>query len=437
LVKQIRDLFSLIPLHLWIASSSLICKGIVLLIQLWSIKYFIVNMSVDNYSTYVLISSLSPWILLTDLGIGSALQNKISEKRSLSEDVSIIIYDGLTLSLFVACIFIFLAALSSSSISEFYLKFDPSQSGQHQNYVLFVALIFFIGSSLGMVSQKVWFALHKGWVGNILLASGSIISFTIIKLFGLDSFQNNLLGAVVLFYAPIAISSLFSFWILWIKIDKKLMRAFLTRSIIADLFKNGFSFWIFSIFAALVLQADYLVLSQKSTSEDILLYSVMQKLFSVAIFVYAAVLQALWPRCAELQIARKYNDIKQITIRHLSFGFLGAMLFSGLIYFFSGYVFSLFGVGVTPSAELIMLFGVYNLLRIWTDTFGMLMQSMNILYPLWFLVPLQALITIISQYFLCDYFGLTGIVIGLITGYILTVAPICPVIIYRHLREHA
>jgi O-antigen/teichoic acid export membrane protein len=394
-------------------------------------------MDIDNYSTYVLISSLSPWMLLTDLGIGSALQNKISEKRSLSEDVSSVICYGLMLSLVVASIFVFIAALSSSTISSIYLKNTITQSENNHNYILFISLVFFIGASLGAVSQKVWFALHKGWVGNILLALGSIISFIIINLFGLGDFQNILLGSLALFYSPTAITCLFSFWLLWKRIDKKQIHTALRGRLTVDLFKNGLSFWIFSIFAALVLQADYLVLSQKSSNEDILLYSVMQKLFSIAVFVYAAVLQALWPRCAELQIAGKYRLIGQITTWHLSIGCLGALFFTAFIYFFSSYVFSLFGVLDPPSAELIVLFGIYNLLRIWTDTFGMLMQSMNILYPLWILVPLQALITICLQFVLSDFYGLRGIVLGLIIGYVVTVAAVCPVIVYRHLKSRA
>ncbi len=56
----------------------------------------------------------------------------------------------------------------------------------------------------------------------------------------------------------------------------------------------------FSSLSIIVLQTDYIVMSQLSAA-DIIKYTVTMKIFGLMFFIYTAVLQALWPVCAELQ----------------------------------------------------------------------------------------------------------------------------------------
>ncbi len=57
----------------------------------------------------------------------------------------------------------------------------------------------------------------------------------------------------------------------------------------------------FSSLSIIVLQTDYIVMSQKLSAADIIKYTVTMKIFGLMFFIYTAVLQALWPVCAELQ----------------------------------------------------------------------------------------------------------------------------------------
>jgi O-antigen/teichoic acid export membrane protein len=187
--------------------------------------------------------------------------------------------------------------------------------------------------------------------------------------------------------------------------------------------------------ANIVLQADYIVLSQKFQAQDVLIYSIHQRIFSIVFFVYVAVLQALWPTCAEMRIAGRWQELKDTARGHILFGILGVLLYTAVIFIFRNPIMGFFSNAVIPSFILIIAFGVLNVIRVWTDTFGMLLQSMNILQPLWIIVPLQAILTLAFQFLFSDYFGLVGIVIGLIVGYILTAALFCPIIFLRKIRQ--
>jgi len=71
---------------------------------------------------------------------------------------------------------------------------------------------------------------------------------------------------------------------------------------------------------------------------------------------------------------------------------------------------------------LIIIFGFYYLIRIWTDTYAMVLQSVSILKPFWILVPIQALISLFGQIYFVRMYRLNGILYGLILSFLLTVS---------------
>ena len=95
-------------------------------------------------------------------------------------------------------------------------------------------------------------------------------------------------------------------------------------------------------------------------------------------------------------------------------------------------------------ATFILLLGFYYMIRIWTDTFAMILQSASKLKVLWMFVLIQAIISISLQFMFVHQWGLYGVVFGLIASFSLTVAWALPVAVlknYRmsqgvHLHEH-
>jgi hypothetical protein len=83
---------------------------------------------------------------------------------------------------------------------------------------------------------------------------------------------------------------------------------------------------------------------------------------------------------------------------------------------------------------LIVLLGVYQAIRVWSDTFAMVLQSISDLRPLWRLVPVQALLSLLLQLALAPRYGLYGIVSALIGSFLLTVAWGLPLAVWRQVR---
>lgn len=74
-----------IPNHFYIAASSLVAKLVIALVQVISIHYLLNILGENKYAAFVLLSGFLVFFGGADFGIGSSLQNYISERRAKNE----------------------------------------------------------------------------------------------------------------------------------------------------------------------------------------------------------------------------------------------------------------------------------------------------------------------------------------------------------------
>ncbi|EAM5567772.1 transporter, partial [Salmonella enterica] len=71
-----------IPRHLIIAASSWLSKIIIAGVQLVSVKFLLEILGEESYAVFTLLTGLLVWFSIADVGIGSSLQNYISELKA-------------------------------------------------------------------------------------------------------------------------------------------------------------------------------------------------------------------------------------------------------------------------------------------------------------------------------------------------------------------
>lgn len=428
-----QNLFKLVPEHLLVAASTLLSKAIIALAQLLSIRLVLSALDVDNYSIFALLSALAAWAVLADFGTGSSIQNFVSEMRAQGKETHRIIYNALIVTIFSMILFIVFTLLSGPFLSQIYLRNAHFLSNDQKIIIFDLSLIFFIFNIAGIVAQRVWFAEQRGWIANIVPAAGALGGIIGLLLVDIKNFAPPLLGAIIIFYGPAVLISFVAYYIVFPK-DKKLNLQ-IDLNIMRALIDRGVKFWIFAGATIFVAQSDYLILSQTLTAKDIFTYSLMQKFFTIALVIYVAILQALWPICVELRVLQKWDAMDRMVKKYIYWGLSGIFLFTLVFYLFNNKIIKLFSSDQEVPLSLIITFGAYYMIRVWTDTYSMLLQSMNDLKPFWLLVPIQGLITIVSQYWLSEHYGIVGITGGLILGYLMTLAIVCPYLYYKKLRS--
>jgi len=200
--------------------------------------------------------------------------------------------------------------------------------------------------------------------------------------------------------------------------------------------KRGVRFWLFALMAAGVLQVDYIVMSQFLDSHLITAYSISTKVFGFGFFIYSAILLALWPVLAEHIVRREWDVVKGYLRKYLIFGIAFMIVFTALLMWFMPLAVRILAPkeNIVIPAGFILLLGTYQVLRVWADTFSMVLLCMNDLIPLWILVPVQAFISLGLQWVLAPRFGIYGVVWGLSGSFLSTVTWGLPLAVRRNYR---
>ena len=420
------------PNHIKVAMSAWISRIGIAIIQIFTIRTLISYLGEEKYAVYVILYSLLAWCNLAECGIGSSLQNYISESRAKNKDYSVYLKTSLQIIMILFIIFLLLLILCANPLQNFLLeKYLYLNEIKTINIVLIVSCIFIILTFIN-ISIKILYAIQKGIIPNILQLLSYIISA--ISIIFLNRYSNNnssILLALLCFCVPqlsvmiIPFIKIFktSFKKIFI-VDKEVLKQFTIRAI---------KFGGFAVMAACVLQVEYIVMAKTLDANSITTYNVFSKLFLFIIFIYSSLLTAFWPVSNELFNTGQYLKLRNLLFKYSVLGIL--LMIVGIlgVYLFKDYVLKILAPNLNIAVGLIffVLFIIYYIMRVISDTYAMFLQSVNYLKIFWIYTPFQAFISISAQYFLSLKYGIYGIILGLIISFLLTSAWICPYKSYK------
>ncbi|RJK99565.1 MATE family efflux transporter [Enterobacter chuandaensis] len=408
-----------IPNHLIVACSSWLSKIVIAGVQLASITYLLSILGEEKYAAFSLLTGLLVWCSIVDFGIGTGLQNYISEFRAKNKDYRPLIKAALQLSFGAILLFIVLFYFLSGVVSSRYLSsFYEILQGKASS-IFFIACLVFSSIGIGTIAYKILFAELVGWKANILNASSYMVGLLGLLYVYYAKIPIDIKESLVIVYLPVgAISGLYIIYRYF-----KLFHIKTTKYHYLTLLRRSSGFFIFTLLSIIVLQTDYIVISQRLAPTDIVQYTITMKVFGLVFFIYTAVLQALWPICAELRVKREWKKLNKMVGVNILSGSLFVIACTMLAYVFRVQIFAIIAKGITYQVSIwsFVLIAIYFCLRVWCDTYAMLLQSMNYLKILWLMVPLQAVIGFISQWYFSSAYGINGVLLGLIISFALTV----------------
>lgn len=435
-----RNKFSLqilqrIPSHLIVAASAWLSRITYAIVQLIVIRILMKSLGSEQYAVFALLTGLITWFMLADFGIGFSLQNFISESKAYNKS-----YDGFVIISVILCLLIFILLniafyFLSPLIGPVYLRSFGFLNDVEKARYFFSVAITFISAAVGSVMYKIWYAEQRGWLANLISTITSLITLIGIWAIYKSELSEKLLWSLMFYIGPVAVLPI-AFILYRMKNDyKKIIGTKI--NMLSQLLRRSAKFWGFAVMSVCVLNMDYVVISQFLKANDIIVYSITTKVFGLCLAIYGSVLSALWPICTELATQKDWERIVAYAKRYIIIGTFFMLLSSLLFSLFSSQITEL----LSPKEKLeipILFIGtvtIYQILRVWTDTFAMVLQSMSDLRVLWVWVPLQALISIACQWFLVPIYGIYGVMFGLIASFILTVSWVLPIRLYRYISE--
>ena len=254
-------------------------------------------------------------------------------------------------------------------------------------------------------------ARQLGFVVYFLQGLGSLLSLVFL-LGSTFLYKLSFMNALFFVLGPPAVISFIAALFVFSKISKK-------DSLCWDLIFRAKSFFVFAILAALVTLSDSLIVPRTLNTEEVIEYNLLCKLFGLASFAYSAFLQGLWPECCESLASREFTKVRSKIRSCCLFSILGVCLFTILIWTFSETVERRLLISFKTSC--IFLFGLYLCIRVVSDFYAMALQSHSKLHSFFYIVPIQALLSVFFQYTLSKFLGVAGIILGLSLSYLLTV----------------
>lgn len=384
-------------------------------------------LNIDGFAVYSIVFSLAGWISLLNFAIPSAVQNTISKfrvkKQELNELFKTVLFMIITIILLAIPL---LYGAANILLNTILLEYKDLLNTDYFFIMLFLLLLF----GLSEIFNKILFAINKGYWPNIYPAITSILGF--VSLYILKNQEIHDVNIVlIMFFLPY----LFIFIISYIQ-SIGFIRPRFNKEIFLIVFNLMKKFFLFAILAAFVLKVDYIIMSIVLEAKDIVIYNLDMRIFNLILFMYGTILAALWPVSAELFHKKKFDIIKSNVKKNIIAGILISIVLSSGILFFRDEILLL--ISGKDTLILPMMTGVltafYIVLRIWTDSYATILQSMNEVKILIYIVPFQALISIVAQYTLGMYYGLNGIIMGLCLSFLLTVVWVLPLKFYKITR---
>jgi O-antigen/teichoic acid export membrane protein len=202
----------------------------------------------------------------------------------------------------------------------------------------------------------------------------------------------------------------------------------LTRSLV----NAAWRFWGFALLSASTTGLDYAVMAQTLSSSQIIEYSAAARVFGLCFFIYVSLLQASWPLLSEAFAKGDVSAASRLLERSMP---AGAMIVASctlaLIVLREPASWLLLGrSGIVMTRSLLILFGGLYLIRVWCDTYVLLLMSQTRMRVLWAYVPFQAVVSVSLQYLLAQRLGVNGIVLGVIISYLCTAVWVLPLAVH-------
>ncbi len=417
--------------RIWlVAGGGWVGRIIQVLAQLLVVRILTDHVGIEGYGVFALLASVATWFTLSDLGVAISLQNYISERRTDGADVDTLMLSASLLAI-AACGFVAMMILFAGPLLARFILGDFASLSPGHKVLVFYAMAFpGIGTALGGILYRIWFAHHRGYLSNLMPAAGTVLGTLGVWLASRVQVEPALPWSVALFYAPMALLPVGGLAVTLVRLARHHRPSIEIAGVVL---RRALRFWLFGVMAAAVLQVDFIIMAKVLSASDIVVYSIATRVFGLVFFVYNALLMAMWPMCSEAIAGGRWAEVRRMIRKYVLLG--GAFVL-------------VCGIGIEVSKPLIVailapasrltipqsvvaLLTLYYMLRVWTDTFSTVIQSTNRLGVFWIALPFQAAFSVTFQVLGARWLGLEGMILGLIVCFVLTTTWILPFTVHR------
>jgi O-antigen/teichoic acid export membrane protein len=394
---------------------SLVLKGVSIAISLIQIPLTISYINPAEYGIWLTLSSVVGLFNFFDIGLSNGLKNKLAEANANGLKKLSNIYISTTYAI-IGLISVTLFVLFS--ICNFFLDWNyilnvNSDVGANLNVLALIVFGSFCIQLILQILNSILTAFHALAKVSLVSCLGQLCTLAAILI--LKSTVNSSLFylVIILTFTPILVQLLATIFY-FSKTYKLFIPSFkmVDFGFAKDLLKIGGLFFFIQLGSLLLFQTDNIVITQLFGPEEVTVFNLCYKLFSVVVMVFTIVMNPFWTAFTDAYVKGDIAWIKDIFNKLYKYwGIL--ILLSIILLVLSPFIFKIWiGDKVEISFPLSFTMALYTISICWMMIHNIFINGVGKLKLQFYLYIIATIINIPLCVMLGKFFGLIGITIS-------------------------
>ncbi|MEJ1973909.1 MAG: lipopolysaccharide biosynthesis protein [Lacunisphaera sp.] len=403
-------------------ATSLAARGIGITCQLLQVPLVVATLGAEAFGLWMTMTSITNLMQFADLGMGTGLQNRLTEKFTRGEHDEARVLFGSVFA-FLTMVGVTLGAILALVVHTldlpalFHLR-DPATIIQAPAAALALCLVFCAGFPLGL-AQRLAFARHEGWMFNVTQAISSVAALGVVVLGARARWSLGVLvvsaqGTLLVGNATLLLVQLFQ--LNWLRNPFPRLHFGAVR----ELLGVGAFFSVQQIVSTVMFSLPQVIISASLGAAAVTPYNLVQRLFNLFAIVQNAFLLPLWPAYAEARARGEFDWMRRALRHSVNATVLACIIPLVVCACFAPQIIRLWvGHGAVPPNYLLV--GLLCLLNTLTflqqPCLYLLVAVSEVKYCAYYSV-ISAVAGTVLMLVLVHRYGVPGVVLGLLLGYI-------------------
>lgn len=394
--------------------SATIARGLNLFVGFISVPLAVGYLGRERYGIWVTISSLLVLLTFSDFGVGSSLLNAVADaygrddRRQTQRFIATAFW-----MLVVAAIVLWIPFAAAShwiATQLFSEKGTSSLIFEAAPAVLAAITVFFVNFPLSLL-PAVLSAHQQNVIANIcamITSIGNLIAIIVVVVL-----KGGLVW-LVLGYTGCGLLVNAITWVWLAGYAKPWLRpsvGAVDPSIMHDLFRAGWRFFVISVFWVVNLQTDNLIISHFLGPGSVTPYSISYRLLSYAVIFQSFGVAALWPAYGEAKARNDTGWIRRTFKANLLFSFVSSIPLTIVFVVFGQKIIQLWaGDAAVPQFSLLVWMAIWNLMLAIMSVANCLLYALGRLTGMTIYGTITAAVNVVLSVALVRRWGVNGVV---------------------------
>ncbi len=400
---------------------SFVIKGLSIIVGFLMVVVVLNFLDETKYGIWLTLTSFLTWFSFFEIGLGNGLKNKLAKSLAIKDYESGRIYVSTTYAILTIIIVVVSLVFF---IVNFFLDWTVILNTERELYkelsiVSYIVFGFFFMQFVLTLISTVLAADQRPAIASIFGPIGNVLSVLIIYILTKTTDGSLIYLAWVLSLIPTLILVIASFYFYrnqYIKIAPSIH--YIKFEYTKELFNLGFKFFLIQVSMIVLFHSSNVIIAQFFGPAEVTPFNIAFKYFSVVLMVFSIIMNPFWVAFTDAWTLEDINWIKK-TINYLLLVWVGFVILSIFLYFFSDWFFDLW-LGkekmehIIISNKLKLAFIFYFLLLSFGGIFNMFINGVEKITIQMYSLLIGALIFVPLSYFFIKVlnWGIESVVIA-------------------------